>query len=116
MVMAGNSLNGNLKISEEVVVLIVKETIKESEGIYKLSNIPVGRKDYILKAKKPKPVVVEINGDTLKISVGIIVKNGQVIKTLTEHLQRAIKDAVQSMTGIAVYTVNIYVAGIKPIS
>ena len=46
------------------------------------------------------------------ISIHLNVKAGVNIPQVSEKVQAAVKDAVQTMTGIAVSRVNIVVAGI----
>ena len=46
------------------------------------------------------------------ISLHINVKSGVNIPSVSENVQRAVKEAVQNMTGIVVSRVNIVIAGI----
>lgn len=107
------SVSGNLKISESVIVTIVKQALEEIDGVASLALVPIGRKDYILKAKKPKPILIENVGETIRITVGLIVQHGSVIRRVAEEVQNRLKEEVQNMTGIAVYRVNVYIAGMK---
>ena len=50
---------GHLKISEEVIGAIVKQTVMEMEGVAGLALVPVSKRDYLLKAKKPKQIMIE---------------------------------------------------------
>lgn len=103
---------GHLKISEEVIGAIVKQTVMEMEGVAGLALVPVSKKDYLLKAKKPKQIMIETNADSVKITLGILMEKGYVIKRTAENVQQQVKEAVQNMAGVAVYQVNIYIAGI----
>ncbi len=53
-----------------------------------------------------------MNDDVAVISLHINVKSGVNIPKVSENVQRAVKEAVQNMTGIVVSRVNIVIAGI----
>ena len=112
MKVAHNILNESLKISANVIETIVKEAAMEVEGVAGLAEVPISKTDYLLKASKPKTVKLDVNGDTVKITLGLMLRHGAVIKRTAERVQQQVKEAVQNMTGVAVYQVNIYIAGI----
>lgn len=112
MKVARNILNESLKISEDVIETIVQEAAMEVDGVAKLAMIPISKSDYFLKASKPKAVKIDVNGDTVKITLGLTLRQGAVIKRVAEQVQQQAKEAVQNMTGVAVYQVNVYIAGI----
>ena len=111
--MVNNPVPGNLKISEEVISAIVTQAAVEVEGVYGLSDIPISMKEYILLAKKPRAIKIAMNGGTAGITVGLCLRSGYKIKRIAEQVQQEVKAAVQSMTGVTVSKVNIYVAGVK---
>ena len=45
--------------------------------------------------------------------IRLLVEPNAKIPVLSRKLQEAVKDAVQSMTGIEVATVNLYIAGVS---
>ena len=90
---------GSLKISSEVVASIAEYAVKEVEGVACLA-----------------PIVSNIGGWLLEkqtINIRLLVEPNAKIPVLSRKLQEAVKDAVQSMTGIEVATVNLYIAGVS---
>lgn len=113
-----NQPNGSLKISQDVIAAIAKHAAEEIDGIESLtaSRLPIkaikdlGRNS--INKISTKPVLVSISDDAAVIDVSVIVKAGCKIRIAAEMLQKAVKDAVQTMCGITVSKVNVHVEGI----
>ncbi|MFZ2538290.1 MAG: Asp23/Gls24 family envelope stress response protein [Oscillospiraceae bacterium] len=101
----------SLNISEDVIKTIASEVIKELPSIYSLSNLPA-KLSLLTTPATAKPVKIAFVSDSAHIDLGIIVNMNYKIKDVAEHLQIAIKDAIQDMTGITVSKVNIYVTSV----
>ena len=54
-----------------------------------------------------------MNDGKATIDIRLLVEPNAKIPVLSRKLQEAVKDAVQSMTGIEVATVNLYIAGVS---
>lgn len=110
-----NQPNGSLKISQDVIAAIAKYAADEIDGIYSLtaSRLPIKNLNKnSIKKISTKPVLINMNDDTAMIDISVIVKAGCKIRVVAENLQKAVKDAVQTMCGITVSKVNIHVEGI----
>lgn len=103
----------SLNISEDVVATIANEAVKELPGVYSLSNLPVKVGTLTAPGMPSKPVRILITADTAVVEIGIIVNLSYKIREVAEQVQTAVKSAVQSMTGITVSKVNVYVAEAK---
>ncbi|MEG0693222.1 MAG: Asp23/Gls24 family envelope stress response protein [Oscillospiraceae bacterium] len=101
----------SLNISEDVIRTIANEVIKELPSIYSLSNLPA-KLSLLTTPATAKPVKIAFVSDSAHVDVGVIVNMNYKIKDVAEHLQSAIKDSIQDMTGITVSKVNIYVTGV----
>ena len=106
--------DGNIMISEDVIGTIVAQAVKDVEGVVGLSTKPgadiaelIGRKNW---AKGIKVVVDEDN--KVSIDCNIIVAYGQNVVTVASAVQVAIYNAVDSMTGIKVSSVNVNICEI----
>ena len=66
----------------------------------------------MLKGNYVKPVSVSIKDDIAEVGLHIIIDNGKRISNVSEMVQKSVKEAIQSMTGIAVSKVNIVIAGV----
>ena len=109
-----NQPNGSLKISQDVIATIAKYAADEIDGIHSLaaSRLPIknlGKK----KTISTKPVTIAMNDDVAVIDISVVVKAGCKIRIVAENLQKAVKEAVQTMCGITVSKVNVRVEGIQ---
>lgn len=101
----------SLNISEEVVAAIVQNATREIDGVFSLS--PLNSKSGIFgSASKGKSIKISLSAEAAQIDLAIVIKLNYKIKDVCETVQTTIKEAVQSMTGIAVSKVNVFVAGI----
>ena len=110
-----NQPTGSLKISQDVIAAIAKYAADEIDGIHCLtaSRLPIKNLNKnSIKKISTKPVLINMNDDSAIIDISVIVKAGCKIRAVAEDLQKAVKDAVQTMCGITVTKVNVHVEGI----
>lgn len=104
---------GTLKISEDVIATVAKLTVQDIEGV---NAVVVPQKSVKEMLKRPKdimtPIAVELTNDVAEITVSVELKKGFKVISVSETIQKNVKEAVQSMTGIAVSKVNVCVSGV----
>ena len=102
--------NGGIFISNDVIASIAANAAKDIDGVsgfaLKTGTRTAGAAD------SAKAVKVLSQDNDVKIQIGIRVKNGVNLQTVSMAIQRSIKNAVQSMTGKVVTKVNVAVQGI----
>lgn len=106
--------NGTVMISEDVISAIITHTVCDVEGVVGLSVKPgADIVDMIGKKNWGKGIKIVINeDDTLLIDCNITVKYGQSVVEVANAVQDAITNAVESMTGVKIASVNVNVCGI----
>ncbi len=104
--------SGSLKISQEVLATISNYAAGEIDGVVSLADTYTPIKNFLRKGSISKPIQISLNDDVAVIDISVNLKYGANIPQVAETLQKAVKDAVQNMTGIAVSKVNVHVAGI----
>lgn len=102
--------NGGIFISNDVIASIAANAAKDVEGVSGFAYKSVNRAGSASDISKAVRVVSQDND--VKIQIGIRVKNGVNLQTVSLNIQRSIKNAVQSMTGKVVSKVNVAVQGI----
>lgn len=107
-----SSDNADIKISNDVVASIAGVAVSEAEGVYSMAG---GGLAEVFSGKKnlSKGIKVEVGEKETKIDVNIIVEYGVRIPDVAFEIQRRVKKAVETMTGLKVSGVNIHVQGIK---
>lgn len=102
---------GSLQISHEVIATIASVAALEIEGVARLAQRSPGL--YRNPPRKQKKAVeVILSDDIVEINMGLALHFGARINQVCTAVQTAVKDNVQTMTGMMVSKVNIYVAGI----
>jgi uncharacterized alkaline shock family protein YloU len=109
-----NTNMGIVKISDEVVSVIAGLAAAEIKGIIGMNTGLAGGITQILSGKKnpSKGVKVNVGEDSATIELGIVVEYGTKIPEVAAVVQENVKRAVESMTGLNVSAVNIYVQSI----
>ena len=106
--------SGNIRISEDVVSVISAIAAKEVDGLASMGGTILGSiSDILSKKTQGKGVKVEFNETGTVIDVHITVKFGVKIREVSSSIQEQIKNAVETMAGITVSTVNVYVDGVE---
>ena len=104
---------GNVMISEDVVATIVEHALFEVEGVDSLSTKPgADIADLIGKnwGKGMKIMIAEDN--SIAISCNVVIKYGHSVVDVAANIQNALTNAVESMTGVKVTSVDVNVCGI----
>ena len=105
---------GIVKISDEVVAVIAGLACSEVKGIVGLSSGIVGGITQILSGKKnlSKGVKVNVGENDATIDIFIVVEYGVKIPEVAGEVQSSVKKAVESMTGLSVSAINIFVQNV----
>ncbi|AJA47975.1 alkaline shock protein [Clostridium pasteurianum DSM 525 = ATCC 6013] len=105
---------GIVKISDEVVEVIAGLAAAEITGVVGMSASLVGGISQILSGKKnlSKGVKVNLGEDSASIDLYLVVKYGIKIPEVAAAVQTNVKKAVESMTGLSVSGVNVYVQNV----
>lgn len=107
-----NETIGSLKISQEVIATIASAAAKEIEGVAGMATCPATIKKFLLKSPSAKSISIVLTDDIAVIDVYVNLKYGAKIPVVSENIQKSVKEAVQTMTGIVVSKVNVFVSGI----
>ena len=109
-----NQNNGSVLISEDVIASIVAYTVGEVDGVAGLAAKPgadiaeiIGKKNW---GKGMKITIGE--EDVLSIECNINVHYGHSVVTVAKAVQESVTNALESMAGVAVSSVNVNICGI----
>ena len=109
-----NSLVSQLVISDDVIASVAMNAVKDIDGVGKIVHRP---KDIRSVAEMfegaLKYVEVYSNEKTYTIKLHITIKDGEKIPVVAAQVQKAVKNAVQGMTGCVVSKVNVSVADVE---
>lgn len=104
----------NLNISEDVIGIIAGLAASEVDGIAGMTLGFVDGINQILGGNKKysKGVKIDLEGKKVTVDLFVNIKYGVRIPDVAWAAQNAVKNAVETMTGLEVVAVNINVQGI----
>ena len=100
----------NVVLSDDVIVKIVSMATLDVDGVCAMAPSPEVRT--LLKTGDARCVRVKKQDGALALDLFVKLKMGVKIASVCEHIQQAVKKAVQNMTGYAVTQVNVHVVDI----
>ena len=105
---------GIVKISDDVVSVIAGLAAAEVKGITGMSTGLAGGIKQILGGKKnpSKGIKVTVGEDSASIDIVVGVEYGVKIPEIAKVVQDNVKKAVETMTGLKVSAVNIFVQNV----
>lgn len=104
---------GSITISDEVVSVIAGVATSDVRGVSSMSGTIAGGIAEILgKKNMGKGVKVTLDGNHAIIDLHITVIYGSKVPDVAWEIQEKVKKAVESMTGLNVDKVNIYIEGV----
>lgn len=105
---------GTIKISEDVVASIAALAATETEGVGGLAaGLTAEIASLLGKKSQNKGVRVQLGEqDTVGVELSILVEFGKSVGEVALAVQKAVKAAVESMTGFKTAVVNVVVSGV----
>ncbi len=103
---------GSLKISCEVIGTIASVAALEIEGVEAMAQQTPGVGGMFRRKFGRKPVEITVCDDFVEIDMQVVLRFGAKITEVCAAIQSAVKDSVQTMTGMAVSKVNVVIADI----
>ena len=107
------SKNGKISFANDVVAVIAGLATVDVEGIAGMSGgVVEGFTELLGRKNLSKGVKVEVGEEEVAVDVFIVVEYGCIINEVAKEVQSAIKNAIETMTGLNVVEVNVYVQGV----
>lgn len=104
---------GSVKIADEVVAIIAGLAASEVRGVAGMSGGIVGGITEFVGRKNPsKGVKVEVGEREAAVDLFVIVDFGVRIPEVAHEIQRNVKKAIESMTGLKVVEINVHIQGV----
>ncbi len=105
--------DGKIVFAEDVVATIATLAAAEVDGVYGMSGSAFeGIGEKLGKKNYTKGIKVEVGSVECAVDMSIIVRYGFRIQEVCRNVQTAVKNAIETMTGLKVVQVNIAVNSI----
>jgi len=104
---------GRIIFADEVVATIASLAVADVDGVATLTGGMVeGITEMLGKKNMTKGVKVEVGQEEAAVDVSVSIKFGYKIKEVCEKIQAAVKSSVETMTGLRVVEVNVFVQSV----
>lgn len=104
---------GHVEIADEVIAIIAGTAALEIDGVVGMAGKFGGEIVEILGKKNlKKGVNVTTDNGEVSLELNVIVKFGCKVQEVSENIQKRVKTAIETMTGLNVSSTNIHVTGI----
>lgn len=112
--MAEEMDKGTVRIADDVVAVIASIAANETDGIAGMSGgLTEGLARRVSGKNFHKGVFVEVGEYEAAIDLRVIISYGAKIDETCRKLQKNVKEAVESMTGLQVVEINVKVEGVE---
>ncbi len=114
MMLKKENIQGQLKVSKDVIFTITKNAVLDIDGICSIANDKKKiLRNMFLSQTDSESIDINFVNDTVEISISLYVNPGVKVKSIAEQVQNNVKNEVQSMTGITVSKVNVTISEVK---
>lgn len=104
---------GQVTFANEVIAIIAALAASETPGIAGMSGSAMSGLGEMLGRKNlTKGVKVEVGTEEAAVDVFVVVKYGFRIQDVASAIQNNVRNGIETMTGLRVVEVNVYVQGI----
>lgn len=104
---------GEIKISNDVVVVIAAQALNEIKGVHLATSAAEGIVDKLVKKTAQRSIRIYLNEEkNADIDVHISIEYGKNIPEICWTVQDAVKKNVESMTDLSIGKVNVFVDGV----
>jgi uncharacterized alkaline shock family protein YloU len=109
-----NSSNiGQIQIADEVIAVIAGTAALEIDGVVGMaSNFTGDLAEIMGKRNLSKGVKISVNEDSVSVEINLIIAFGYKIQDVSVEVQKKVKTAIETMTGLPSNEININIAGI----
>lgn len=106
---------GRITFAPDVIATIASLAAAEVEGVEGMAGGVVEGITGMLNNKKSmtKGVKVEVNEEQVTVEINVIIKYGCKLHEVCTSIQNSTKNAIETMTGLTVSAVNVFVSSIS---
>ena len=103
---------GQIQIADEVIATIAGTAALEVEGVASMAGNITDIAEFLGKKNLSKGVKVNVNESDASFEINLLIKNGYKIHEVCEEVQKRVKIAIETMTGLNALVINVNVAGL----
>jgi uncharacterized alkaline shock family protein YloU len=104
---------GQIQIADEVIAIIAGLAATEVEGLAGMTeNFANGLAEILGRKNLAKGVKVKVMDQEVSIDLSVVIQFGHKVPEIATAVQKRVKNAVETMTGLSVAEVNLHITGV----
>lgn len=104
---------GKVEISPDVIEVIAGIAASEVAGVANMrGNFATGVAEKLGRKNHGKGVKVDLGEDAITVDVSVVITYGVSVPEVARLIQENVKQALQTMTAIALEAVNVHIVGV----
>ena len=104
---------GRILFADDVIATIASLAVADVKGVCGMNGSVAEGFSSILGKKNPtKGVKVQVGTEEAIVDLSVLIQYGFKIQEVCQNIQVAVKNAIETMTGLACNQVNVYVAAV----
>jgi len=105
---------GQVQISDEVIAVIAGTAAMEIDGVVSMSgNFTGDLAEKLGKRNASRGVKVSVADGDVAVDISIVVRLGCKIQDVSAEVQKRVKTAIETMTGLNVNEINVHVISVS---
>jgi uncharacterized alkaline shock family protein YloU len=100
---------GRIEVSPDVLATIAHFAALRVEGVAKMASIPADVARLFRRETRHHGILLDLSNDKVKFDIYVIMTPDVNIMETSQRLQTAVGEAIETMVGIAIDTVNVHV-------
>jgi uncharacterized alkaline shock family protein YloU len=100
---------GRIEVAPEVLVTIARYAVQRVEGVQQMSQVPAEMVRLFQRALRQDGVLLDLSENKVRFNIYVIMAPHVNLLEASRTIQSAVAEAVETMIGISVDAVNVFV-------
>ncbi|MEJ2751268.1 MAG: Asp23/Gls24 family envelope stress response protein [Candidatus Promineifilaceae bacterium] len=104
---------GRIEVAPEVLATIAQFAVRRVDGVAQMAPIPPHIANMFRKATRQDGIVLDVVDNRLRFNIYVIMEPQVNVLEASREMQSAVTEAIDTLVGIPVDTVNIHVEDVE---
>ncbi len=104
---------GRIEVAPEVLLTIARLAASRVEGVAQFAAVPADIARLFNRGTRQEGVILDLSENKLRFNIYVIMDPHVNLMETSRRLQEAVKEAVDTMVGIPVEAVNVFVEDVQ---
>jgi uncharacterized alkaline shock family protein YloU len=100
---------GRIEVAPEVLVTIARYAVQHVEGVAQLAQVPADIARLFQRGLRQDGILLDLSENNVRFNIYVIMAPHVNLLETSRTIQTAVTEAIETMVGISVTTVNVFV-------